>query len=155
MTELPFSIFGKDPGKMVHNEPSDLARKQQVATWIKESLQTYYELLDMSYWNIRAEYIMEATRNSERDAQAANCWTRWEYREAHITFNLPVLADFTREHIDGMVLHEIIHIFINPMRMWWPDKMDPEILDHCMRMEEKTVTDLTAAISSMKNKLQK
>lgn len=150
-----YEVIGFDPSHMVHNEPTDFEAKKKAATSIREIFERLHKLLNLGYWTIRLEFKMDPADPNDSDSSVvAKCWTRWEYREAHLTFNLHEMADFSYKRMEKVVLHEMMHIFVHPMRMWWPERMEQSAHDHCMKIEEKTVTDLTDAFLSMLNQLQ-
>lgn len=46
---------------------------------------------------------------------AARVETQWQYRQAHITWYLPNTMNQKDDDLDSIVVHEFVHILINPL----------------------------------------
>jgi hypothetical protein len=100
----------------------------------------------LGWWSV--ELIWRDHVGPDEDGgTAAQCWVAWPYRRAEITFFLEVIENFSYsdEKMRQLVLHEILHIFVNPMREGWPDQ-GTKGFDHCMKMEEMVVSNLERAL---------
>ena len=61
----------------------------------------------------------------------------WRYRQAAITFYMPVIAELSDEGLDMLIIHEVMHAWVNPMRPREPKA-------HEVDLEESVVTNLTS-----------
>lgn len=68
---------------------------------------------------------------------AATCTASWEYRQAQITFNMPLLAAKKEEEIEEIIVHEMVHVLVNEMR------------EKGIKHEERVVTELTWAFRDL------
>lgn len=46
----------------------------------------------------------------------AYCSTSWKYQESSISFSLEAMKDCPDKQIEAIVVHELMHIFLNEMR---------------------------------------
>lgn len=75
---------------------------------------TYWtDLLDMNWLHL----VLYRSDSSHPEVSwcAAETEGRWQYRSAKITVYLPSLANHTDEEIEGVLVHEIVHVLIDPM----------------------------------------
>ena len=84
---------------------------------IKKLCKKYYEWwsqwLGLRWW--RTSLIFVETWNSDMDAIAI-CDCKWQYMEAVVTVNLNMIADCNEEEIERVIVHELMHVFLNEMR---------------------------------------
>lgn len=82
-----------------------------VRRWIKP--------LGLRWWKIDCAWVRESHRWS-RDEQdghpIAECHADWKYGEATITFDLGRIELLDDDGLDTIVVHELMHIFLNEMR---------------------------------------
>lgn len=120
-----------------------LSAKQHAreAARITRLVTSWRDRLGLSGWRLHLRFhngpmprstgIAPAPRGS-RIAGAAE--VDWRYLEATLHFSTPVTRDNSADEIDSIVVHELVHVFVNEMR--------EEGLDH----EERVVSTLTNAI---------
>ena len=84
----------------------------------KWTRQTY-----LAWWNITITYQSnkeyakaEGYKKKHARCSAATCHTNWQYLDATINVNLSVIKTMTAEQIEYVVVHELMHIFLNEMR---------------------------------------
>ena len=53
---------------------------------------------------------------SENRRAYAYCTTDWKYQESNIAFSLEAMKDCPVDQIEAIVVHELMHIFLNEMR---------------------------------------
>lgn len=68
---------------------------------------------------------------------SASITADWRYREATITFYMPAVAELDDETLDELIIHEVLHAWVNPMRPRAPKA-------HEVDLEESVVTNLTS-----------
>lgn len=47
---------------------------------------------------------------------AGSCRSTWEYMHATLAFNLEELADYEDEEVEGVVIHELLHIIVDELK---------------------------------------
>lgn len=104
----------------------------------------YYKLLGLGWWSVDLVW-MDGGVSREDGTTAADCWVAWPYRKAEIRFFLEEIQGYSDEKMRQLVLHEILHIFVNPMREGWPEQ-GSKGFEHCMKMEEMVVSSLERAL---------
>lgn len=64
------------------------------------------------------------SRDNDQEGQGTGGCTasQWQYRNAWITWFLPVIAELTDEQLEEMVVHELCHTLISPIENY-EDKM--------------------------------
>ncbi len=143
----------KVPDRLVYNAESR-AKYQGVVTYLQGIIPEWLKLLDMGFWDIEIRYEFQGScETKDGSTPLAQCWTEWEYRKAIITFYIQLLGDHTEEELEGILVHELMHIYVRPMRMWWPEEMDSKLQAHCISMEEMACNNLHLSILHMKQKL--
>jgi len=81
-----------------------------VKWWIKQS--------GLGWWRVAVEYERE---DKELDATgkyalAAETTAKWQYLDATIIFNMRALTERSLDDLEGTIVHELMHIFVNEMR---------------------------------------
>lgn len=76
--------------------------------WWTHWLGLRYGKLDMRFM----EFIKDATGPDV----AAVCHTDWRYQKTTIEFALHILREMNKKKIEEVVVHELMHIFLNEMR---------------------------------------
>lgn len=95
--------------------------------------------IGLGWW--RLSYVwsrdpaVEGEGGASSDKTAAVCTVLWQYLCATITFYLPTLADEDDSHLEWIIVHELMHVFLREMR-WTND--DGDNIDH----EERVATML-------------
>lgn len=98
----------------------------------------------LGWWKITSAYdrtggdfaeAIERTGNFQRGS-AARCFAEWRYGIATILWNMPLIAEFDDEELEMVVVHELMHVFLNEMA-----SPKPADLAH----EERVATSLQKA----------
>lgn len=73
--------------------------------------------IGLRWWKVHLEWLREE-KDSDRGpgAVAAECDADWRYCEATIRWFLPAIAAADDEELEYIVVHELMHIFLNEMR---------------------------------------
>ena len=82
-----------------------------VEKWVKKTW--------LGWWTIKIKYYNSYENFKERglsDDSLAVCHTNWKYMYATIRVNTDKLEEQKKEDIELIVLHELMHIFLNEMR---------------------------------------
>ncbi len=101
-------------------------------------LRKWLKPLGLLWWNIEVEYDRTADLSvtaPEGRSVAAKCKVDWQYKQATITFNVPEIGELNDGGLERVVVHELMHIFLNEMRSYDTDS------DH----EERVASDLASA----------
>lgn len=73
--------------------------------------------IGLGWFAIKTKYNMNCGESSDQEYSVlAKCTTRWEYRVAEIEFNMHACAYCDDESLEQVVVHELMHIFVNEMR---------------------------------------
>lgn len=96
--------------------------------------------LGLLWWTVHLEYAREGFDTSEHP-HGCLAYTKvsWEYLEATITFNMPLVLNQTDDDLEYCFVHECCHILINEMR----DALDGDNL--FLKHEERVCTTLARA----------
>ena len=88
-------------------------------------------------------YFEEFIKDESGPDVVGLCKSDWRYQESHITLALHKLRNMDAEGIEEVVVHELIHIFLNEMR--------EEGIDH----EERVATNLQKAFMWIRDEVSK
>ena len=100
--------------------------------------------LGLRWWQTRVEFVRED--NKDHFDCVAKCVVQWEYMFATITCYLPGLAEKNDKDLEETIVHECVHILVNEMREFAPEKLEERKLFDAMKHEERTVTGITNAL---------
>lgn len=94
---------------MKYNKVRDLIRKY-VEQWVS--------VTGLAYWHIDILYSSETkeARIGNGNNVAGYCECEWQYQKATITFYPKAMKSLKAEDIERVVVHELMHIFLNEMR---------------------------------------
>lgn len=112
-----------------------MSKKKKQRKLIRDSLSWWRDMLGLGYFNIDI-YFTDYFQSSGRVAARTVC--DWRYQEAEITFSLSEIKDLDKESIDRVIVHELMHIFL--------DEMSSDSIDH----EERVATQLQKAFMWVK-----
>lgn len=87
--------------------------KKQLKVCIKKHMEWWCKWLGLNYGLVTTKFVY--SWESDMDA-AAICDTKWQYEESAVTFNLKQLRKLNDKEIEEVVVHELMHIFLNEMR---------------------------------------
>ncbi|KKL87354.1 hypothetical protein LCGC14_1935570 [marine sediment metagenome] len=88
-------------------------------------------------WDIVYDRYPDDHHNETGKEVNASITADWRYRQAVITFYMPAIAEMGDEELDMVIIHEVLHAWVNPMR---PRAPKPHEVD----LEENVVTNLTS-----------
>lgn len=111
-----------------------LVKRSEIKGLIEEYANWWTKWLGLRYWNIK----FETAKNPDEDGLAGTSAVDWRYQEATITFYLKTMKHMQPDEIEKIVVHELMHIFLNEMR--------EEGIDH----EERVATMLQKAFMWVK-----
>lgn len=86
---------------------------------LKERIQHYSEkwahTIGLGWWRITREFVRSADMLADSsDAEAlAVCRADWRYLHATIGFNMWAMHDLPEERIEHVVVHELMHVFLD------------------------------------------
>lgn len=81
---------------------------------IKKYMDKWHETLGLKWFEVNITY--ERSYSTDESA-AITIMDRWQYRSFDITYYLPNLADLDDEHLEGVIVHELVHCLTAPFAM--------------------------------------
>lgn len=87
------------------------------------------------------------TRNDEDGCCAADTEAQWEYRQARIRVYLPAIANHTDEDLEAIMVHELVHVLVNPM--------ESLIKEKDTKLSELSVENVAQALLATKSSVVK
>jgi hypothetical protein len=83
----------------------------------------------MEYWRSKAgfgwwtlDWRMEREGKEDEPNTAAETWEQWQYRQGTIAFYAPAMADMDDWKIEHVVVHELSHLLVGPIRDFSDDE---------------------------------
>lgn len=98
--------------------------------------------LGLRYGEINLE-LVEFIKSASGPDVEGKCESDWRYQDATITIALHKLREMNKYQIEGLIVHELMHVFLNEMR--------EEGLDH----EERVATNLQKAFMWVRDGVKK
>jgi hypothetical protein len=96
-----------------------MAKKKEVAVTLEDKMKDLFHFwinaTGLAWWRINFNYTNDYTAFPEPDC-VMTCDADWKYMTAYINVNLPRLELHREDGLEEMVLHELMHIFLNEMR---------------------------------------
>ena len=86
---------------------------------IQRAIDKWLPLLDMPHMDVRHVFV-PARREDDTDCPA-DTEAKWQYRYAGINYYLPNFCSMDDEDVEKTVLHELVHVLINPIESQLPD----------------------------------
>lgn len=80
---------------------------------IKKYIDKWFQAMGLGWFKVDMEWSRE--RDLDNPQTAARTTTRWQYRHAVITWYVPALVDNDDEYLEGIVVHEFVHILVAPL----------------------------------------
>jgi hypothetical protein len=96
----------------------------------------WFKPLGLGWWAV--DLYRERERDEEQPSQIGKTETRWQYRSAAVSFNLPIVADLDDTRLEEAIVHEMTHILVGGIH----DLRD----DQSREITEYTVTTISRAI---------
>lgn len=90
---------------------------------------------------IKIEYVFVESFHDDGHSVIADTEAFWEYHLAKIRWFLPAMIRETDEGIEEDLVHELVHVLLNPIERHVPTKLDEQ--------KEFTVESVTQAILSV------
>lgn len=103
---------------------------------VEKLLEKWIKPLGLGWWMIDISYSRDFAGDTDGFDTVAECSSKWYYRIADVKFYLPAVARIDDARLEVLVVHELMHIFVNEMREKDEDR----------RHEEHVVTGLANAI---------
>jgi hypothetical protein len=109
-------------------------------------IQRWVGPLGLGWWDIVFDYERGSfdVDGELAPESAAKCRANWRYGHAHITFNMPCIAEQSDDQLERILVHEFMHIFLHETR-----ENDDDWLDH----EERVASTLTKAFLWLRESL--
>ena len=103
----------------------------------------WYQLLGLKQWVVHYTYFRDTSEflqaiGGGEVCTSGSCNARWEYKEASISWNLPILSNMSPMELEITIIHEHVHCLTDPMASKFSGK-DRKLL-------EVVVTDITNAL---------
>jgi predicted metallopeptidase len=109
-------------------------RTRQVKKLLRKYLDYWVHWTGLGYWDIRVIFKKGSKKRGKDEHLAGKCFVTWKYVRATIIFYPQAMKHLPKEEIEAVVIHELMHIFLNEM---------DGTLDH----EERVATQLQKAFS--------
>lgn len=93
---------------------------------LKKLIDKWHKTLGMGWFHI--DMIYDRARNDSNPETTAITSTSWQYRKATITWYMPSVADNDDDFLEGIVVHEFVHVLVAPMML--VDKQEDLPLQH-------------------------
>lgn len=93
---------------------------------VQKYIDKWFKAMGLGWFHI--DFIWSRDRREENPDTAAYVTTSWEYRKSTITFYLPNISDNDEDYLEGIVVHEFVHILVAPMMR--VDKSEDLALQH-------------------------
>lgn len=103
---------------------------------VKKYWDKWFDTIGLAWWNVNITWDRE--RREDRPSQLGETSSKWQYRSAHVTFQLPEIATVTDERLEECVVHEMTHILLQGIE----DFRD----DQATQITEYTTTTIARAI---------
>jgi hypothetical protein len=108
-------------------------KRKKVESLIQEYAVWWTKVLGLGHWDLSFKCADGTIEPASGDTVAGEANVSWKYENAVITFYPDVLKDMSEDEIEKLVVHELMHVFLNEMR--------EEGIDH----EERVATMLAKA----------
>lgn len=85
---------------------------------IKAIIDIWHSTLGLNWWHMTYEYSRDGMVSQSEGNNTCLGMARvlWQYQTACLTFNVPALEGETDAEIERVVLHEMMHVFLNETR---------------------------------------
>ena len=104
--------------------------------------------MDLNRWEIDSDFL--ATNPQGENDFVAKCHVDWQYKRAQLKWVVPCLVQTeTCEELERIVVHELLHIIVHPMRKCWNNTGDAAQFD--IWFEERVVSELTGVLIRTRN----
>lgn len=96
------------------------------AAWLRfcATVDKWVAILDMQW--VEITLARNDSFHAEEEEVAAATSTKWSYRQADIRAYLPVIVGYTDAQMDILVVHELVHVLVNPMEDELPSKYEKQ-----------------------------
>lgn len=104
------------------------------------------ERIGLGWWKLKFIWCREGINDPDLPHAAAATDVRWQYLEAKIRFDMPLLAD--KDHFEDdaalemLVIHELTHVLVNELRC---GECQHDEKKDVMHHEERVVTTVAKA----------
>ena len=91
------------------NDKEYAKQKKRVQKYIDK----WFKAMGLGWFEIDISWSRE--RDQREPDVLARAHTTWQYRIAEVVFFLPVVAENKDDFLEGAVVHEFVHVLINPL----------------------------------------
>jgi hypothetical protein len=114
-------------------ERGDGLKQKQIKQLIQKYMTYWVKTTGLGYWDIKCLYSEAVEEGRTCDVLLGEASATWQYQMATITFYPKSMTEMSEDEIERLVVHELMHVFLNEMR--------EEGIDH----EERVATMLAKA----------
>ena len=97
-------------------------KQKRAIALIKQYAKRWTYRLGLQWWKVElifyddADSIIREFARGENETCLATTYTKWEYTEAVVCFNVPAWCKLEEGEFEAKVLHELCHVLVNEMR---------------------------------------
>lgn len=101
--------------------PTAVSSPAHDAAWerVCRIFEEWTERLEMSWLTLT---LVRSDAVHEEESTYADTNAQWQYRQAQIRVFLPMLVALTDGQIEAIIVHELVHVLVNPMASLLKDK---------------------------------
>lgn len=118
---------------------------QELTARIGDLAREWMTLLDMRPWEIHVKVSPQF--HEENRTLVAECVADWQYEYATITFYLPMVREVNAEHLEPIVVHELMHVLLA--------ELDGHLKATGKEHKEHVATTLARVILSLRERLKR
>lgn len=89
-----------------------MSHKKKQRKIVKDMFMWWRKNTGLGYWEITLKFVDVI----DNGWTVANCQVEWKYCAAILTFSDDLIKNKNREELEHIVVHEMMHIFLNEMR---------------------------------------
>lgn len=108
-------------------------KRKEIVALVQEKAKWWVKWLGLGYWDISFQFGEGKPEGKYSEYLVGLSEPIWQYQTATITFYPKNMKHMTADEIEKLVVHELMHVFLNEMR--------EEGIDH----EERVATMLSKA----------
>lgn len=132
---------------------------EELRNRIREIARAWLQVLGLGFWKIDLEYSRDGKGVCDPHSDLGNEWdcaasvlVKWQYLNANIIFNLPIMLEMSDNEIEDTIIHEICHVLVNEMREYSQVEISEERLHIGRAHEERVVSSLTNAFKWVRSR---
>jgi len=82
---------------------------------VQKYIDKWFNAMGLGWFQVDMDWVR--AEKTDSSGTAAEVSTTWQYRNARISWYLPVLAELDDDKLENTVVHEFVHILINPLTL--------------------------------------